>query len=292
MSLFLPSVVAPGLRTLTLQRAGANALLTNPLLAPRCAPSAAFGKIAANPRSLPTLAPLSTLARTGLAPSSRAVSSAQLRHFATANASSTSSSPILKALAASKQAPAAAATTGIMSNQVFALAVAGAALVLAASEYSRWNSDKTLHLEKFVDVNVPSGKADPKSLDNPLNPDGKYPQSQVNFYQLGFGTVTGFCAGIFIKKGLKALAFLLGAGYVFLQYMSSQRLVNVNWGAIGRGYDAIVDRAAGGSTNTTVRGWKGSKLQAIWSRLVDFLTADFQPRATFLAGLLLGFRLG
>jgi FUN14 domain-containing protein 1 len=33
-------------------------------------------------------------------------------------------------------------------------------------------------------------------------------------------------------------------------------------------------------------------LPSIWRWLIDFLTADFQPRASFVAGLALGLRLG
>lgn len=43
------------------------------------------------------------------------------------------------------------------------------------------------------------------------------PVSSVSFYELGFGTVAGVCAGVFIKKGAKALAFLLGGVFVLLQ---------------------------------------------------------------------------
>lgn len=48
----------------------------------------------------------------------------------------------------------------------------------------------------------------------------KYPDlpvSSVSLYELGFGTVAGVCAGVFIKKGAKALAFLLGGVFVLLQ---------------------------------------------------------------------------
>ena len=41
--------------------------------------------------------------------------------------------------------------------------------------------------------------------------------SQVSGYQLGFGAVCGVCTGIFVKKGLKAIAFLLGGVFVFMQ---------------------------------------------------------------------------
>ena len=43
------------------------------------------------------------------------------------------------------------------------------------------------------------------------------PQSALSLYQLGFGTVAGFCAGVFTKKGVKAAAWLLGGIFVLLQ---------------------------------------------------------------------------
>lgn len=42
-------------------------------------------------------------------------------------------------------------------------------------------------------------------------------ESSVNLTQLTFGTVCGICAGVFVKKGFKALAFLLGGLFVLLQ---------------------------------------------------------------------------
>ncbi len=117
------------------------------------------------------------------------------------------------------------------------------------------------------------------------------PESMVNVYQLSFGTICGVCAGVFIKKGLKLIAFLLGGCYVLLQYLNGQRLISVNWNAINSRYDRLVNSAAGPQA-VNARGYSGSKLQRIWANFTNFLTADFQPRATFLAGLLLGLRLG
>lgn len=42
-------------------------------------------------------------------------------------------------------------------------------------------------------------------------------ESILSVYQLGFGTVAGICTGVFLKKGLRAIAFLLGGVFVFLQ---------------------------------------------------------------------------
>lgn len=43
------------------------------------------------------------------------------------------------------------------------------------------------------------------------------PQSSVSLPQLTFGTVTGICAGVFIKKGAKAVAWFLGGIFILLQ---------------------------------------------------------------------------
>ena len=43
------------------------------------------------------------------------------------------------------------------------------------------------------------------------------PQSTVSMFDLTFGSVCGMCAGVFIKKGAKAVAFVLGGVFVLLQ---------------------------------------------------------------------------
>lgn len=58
------------------------------------------------------------------------------------------------------------------------------------------------------------------SLSNRPTPEvggGNPPHSSLSGYQLGFGAVCGICAGVFVKKGLKALAFLLGGVFVLMQ---------------------------------------------------------------------------
>jgi hypothetical protein len=48
------------------------------------------------------------------------------------------------------------------------------------------------------------------------------PESIVNMYELTFGTVCGVCAGVFVKKGARALAFVFGGIFVLLQVSSLQ----------------------------------------------------------------------
>ncbi|KAF9564435.1 hypothetical protein CPC08DRAFT_760254 [Agrocybe pediades] len=113
------------------------------------------------------------------------------------------------------------------------------------------------------------------------------PESSISMYELGFGTVAGVCAGVFVKKGAKALAWFLGGIFVLLQYMRSASLLTVDWGRVSQRFESAFhskDPVTGKSKPPTV--------VALWRWLVDFLTADFQPRASFIAGFGLGLRIG
>jgi len=131
------------------------------------------------------------------------------------------------------------------------------------------------------------------------------PTSAVNLYQLSFGTVAGVCAGVFIKKGAKAVAFFVGGVFVLLQvssninchilphfddtsvqYFNSLSLIKVDWGTAATKFENMF-------YTTDINGVKRlPSISSLWRWLVDFLTADFQPRASFLAGLTLGIRIG
>ncbi|KAL5533141.1 hypothetical protein ACEPAF_4917 [Sanghuangporus sanghuang] len=127
----------------------------------------------------------------------------------------------------------------------------------------------------------------------PLQPDDALPpppHSSVNVYELGFGTVTGICAGIFVKKGAKALAFVFGGVFVLLQYLASLRVIRVNWvHAESRFQNAFYSRTTDATGQEVHR---PPTVYSLFHWIVDFLTADFQPRASFIAGLALGLRLG
>ncbi|KAJ7905390.1 FUN14 family-domain-containing protein [Mycena olivaceomarginata] len=124
----------------------------------------------------------------------------------------------------------------------------------------------------------------------PQTPDAELPPpppSSVNVYELSFGTVAGICAGVFIKKGAKTLAFFLGGVFVLLQYFGSFGVVKVDWGSVGSRFQRMfytTDPKTGNKAAPTI--------YSLWKWMVDFLTADFQPRASFIAGLALGIRIG
>ncbi|KAF5380926.1 hypothetical protein D9615_003874 [Tricholomella constricta] len=112
------------------------------------------------------------------------------------------------------------------------------------------------------------------------------PASSVSLYQLSFGTLSGICAGVFIKKGAKAAAWFLGGIFVLLQYLGSTSVVRVDWGrAASRFENAFYTTDATGSKAAPT-------IVSLWTWLLNFLTADFQPRASFIAGLVLGLRIG
>ncbi|ORX33812.1 FUN14 family-domain-containing protein [Kockovaella imperatae] len=112
-------------------------------------------------------------------------------------------------------------------------------------------------------------------------------ESQISLFQLGFGSVAGICTGVFIKKGLKAIAFLLGGAFVLLQYLSSKSFINVDWAKLTGSYNKTFGTKIPATGEVRMPSVGGA-----WAWMVDFLTANFQQRATFLAGLMLGLRLG
>ncbi|KAJ3786816.1 FUN14 family-domain-containing protein [Lentinula aff. detonsa] len=112
------------------------------------------------------------------------------------------------------------------------------------------------------------------------------PKSSVSLYELSFGTAAGICAGVFLKKGAKAVAFFLGGVFVLLQYLGSFSLLRVDWTRVGHRFESLFYTTDATGTKRAPTVWTA------WNWLVNFLTADFQPRASFLAGLALGLRIG
>jgi len=113
------------------------------------------------------------------------------------------------------------------------------------------------------------------------------PAPTVNLYELSFGTVCGLCAGVFIKKGTKAIAFLLGGIFVVLQYLGSTSVVRIDWAKMGSRFENLFY-----ANDSLTRNKRAPNVYSLWNSLVDFLTANFQQRASFLVGLALGLRIG
>ncbi|KAG0142963.1 hypothetical protein CROQUDRAFT_661839 [Cronartium quercuum f. sp. fusiforme G11] len=119
----------------------------------------------------------------------------------------------------------------------------------------------------------PIARADDKPIVTRPGAVSPPPESILSLQKLSFGTVSGICVGVFIRKGLRLLACLFGAGFVFLQYLHSRSFVDVHWSRMERVYD----RQRG---------------KGIGERFWTFITADFQARSSFSIGLVLGLRIG
>ncbi|KAI7935310.1 hypothetical protein MJO28_016181 [Puccinia striiformis f. sp. tritici] len=109
--------------------------------------------------------------------------------------------------------------------------------------------------------------------------------SLLSVQKLSFGTLTGICAGVFVRKGLSFLAFLCGGGFVLLQYLHSSSLINVDWRTWASRYESRFWSTKEPRSTTTPS-------KSIVARFLDFLTADFQYRSTFTVGFFLGLRIG
>ncbi|KAJ7774718.1 FUN14 family-domain-containing protein [Mycena metata] len=159
-------------------------------------------------------------------------------------------------------------------------AIGAVGLGLGISIFSRPN----VHCEGSRPISPAPIVAPPHTPDAELPPP---PPSAVNMYELTFGTVAGICAGVFIKKGAKTVAFFLGGIFVLLQYFGSFGVLKVDWESVGGRFQRLfytTDSKTGSNATPTI--------YSLWRWMVDFLTADFQPRASFIAGLALGLRIG
>ncbi|GAA5897089.1 FUN14 domain-containing protein [Sporobolomyces salmoneus] len=162
-----------------------------------------------------------------------------------------------------------------------------ASLPVAAFTLSNLNSDiRALQCASDRSYAYGSGSPVDKAA-SAASGEYKEAESMLNLRDLGFGTVSGICVGVFVKKGLRAVAFLLGGAFVFLQYMSSRSLININWGALTSSYDSLITSRAGPPASQG-----GNRVVGLWNWFIDFVGADIQSRATFVAGVMLGLRIG
>ncbi|KAN0076976.1 FUN14 family domain containing protein [Tylopilus felleus] len=151
-----------------------------------------------------------------------------------------------------------------------ATGIAGIALGISSS-----TSSSTLYCDDI-----------PPSIDKAIPALPPPPKSSVNAYELAFGTVCGLCAGVFAKKSARMVAFFLGGLFVVLQYLGSVSLVKVDWARMASRFEDLF------YTTDVLGNKKPPTIGSIWKWMVDFLTADFQPRASFVAGFALGLRVG
>lgn len=104
---------------------------------------------------------------------------------------------------------------------------------------------------------------------------------------LGAVSFPGYLADFYQDSFPQAAAFTLGFVFIGLQYLSSRQFINVNWGAFSSSYDRFITSRAGPPSSQG-----GNRLARVWTGFIDFVSANVQQRATFVAGVVLGLRLG
>jgi len=208
--------------------------------------------------------------------------------------------------------------TGAKDGRAFSFLVKGATVAGVGLGLSTLNQlpiycdGKVIIIRMIIELSnnstesTPNTKG-PKQIYPPDRPPP--PGSSVSLYELGFGTVSGLCAGVFVKKGAKAVAWFLGGIFVLLQvcfwaafnlhrvywphylfsnlkYLGSTSVARVDWERAANKFENLFyTKDASGAS-------KPPNVLSLWNWLIDFLTADFQPRASFIAGFALGLRVG
>ena len=94
---------------------------------------------------------------------------------------------------------------------------------------------------------------------------------------LGFGGLTGAVVGFTAKKFTKFIAIILGLVFIALQLMVHQGWIEIDWGAVQTTTEQAVGNGRGRSM--AERGW-------------DILTTNLPWGSGFVAGFLIGFKMG
>ncbi|KZT68216.1 hypothetical protein DAEQUDRAFT_745853 [Daedalea quercina L-15889] len=145
----------------------------------------------------------------------------------------------------------------------------------------------TVHCESYPTVSPTSLSKPSRASPGFQSPEAPPPpQSSVSYYELTFGTIAGVCAGVFVKKGAKAVAFMLGGVFVLLQYLGSLSLLRVDWSRAASRFENLFYTTDAAGHN------RPPNVGSLFRWITDFLTADFQQRASFIAGFVLGIRIG
>jgi len=92
--------------------------------------------------------------------------------------------------------------------------------------------------------------------------------------EIGIGGIGGFIVGYALKKIAKILVVLLGLGFLILQYLAYQGIININYSALTDWAEGLVGQASG--------------LQGV----LVVLIAHIPFGATFAVGFALGLKMG
>ncbi|KAG0247000.1 hypothetical protein BGX31_000030 [Mortierella sp. GBA43] len=107
----------------------------------------------------------------------------------------------------------------------------------------------------------------------------------INTKELTFGMVMGLCSGYLFKKLGRMMMIVVGLGFVWMQLLSSSGYIQVNWPLIERRFKETFDLDKDGKV-TMNDARHGFRL------LLELLTKNFQFKATYVGGYIMGFRYG
>ena len=92
--------------------------------------------------------------------------------------------------------------------------------------------------------------------------------------EIGIGGIGGFIVGYALKKIAKILVVLLGLGFLILQYLAYQGIININYSALTDWAKGLVGQASG------------------FQGVLVALIAHIPFGATFAVGFALGLKMG
>ncbi|KAI9019204.1 FUN14 family-domain-containing protein [Phycomyces nitens] len=124
-----------------------------------------------------------------------------------------------------------------------------------------------------------------ESLENEVGVKANSNKKLVHKGEIAFGTVIGLCVGYLVKQAGKLVALVIGTGFMFMQYLSYNGFITVNWDRIENSYKQKLDVDKDGRVTTR-------DLTSKWRKFINFLTYNLQFKTTFLAGFYAGIRYG
>jgi uncharacterized membrane protein (Fun14 family) len=103
--------------------------------------------------------------------------------------------------------------------------------------------------------------------------------------KLGFGGIMGYCSGLALKKIGKAVAFMIGVGFIFLQTLAYKGYITIDWDQIKLSLHKTVDATGDGKVDA-------EDLKAYWQKVKKILTQNVPNAGGFSIGFLYGVQSG
>mmetsp|Transcript_20660 Transcript_20660/g.23137 ORF Transcript_20660/g.23137 Transcript_20660/m.23137 type:complete len:124 (-) Transcript_20660:212-583(-) len=105
------------------------------------------------------------------------------------------------------------------------------------------------------------------------------------FARLSFGSVMGYCSGYAAKKVGKAVAFVVGAGFIIFQTAAYSGYIDIDWAKIKDDTKAKIDITGDGKLDV-------EDAKAYWRKVRKILTHNVGSAGGFSLGFLGGVKYG